>query len=269
MYEAWVSALHVISSADSCGLVACYRVQRLKAEGATHALPPYRPHSPLPEDRLAMQNLMDSMSRVSTTDDHPVQDSAIGGTPGEGCDSSASAAPDTKEQSMSITPDLASTSNRCATEDRAPVDDQRQHADCATLASPQRALSPVMPDVPRVAGKSSPDSRPLSPMGKVIKSVPSELRHSAPPDMSKVKARYLEVPGPEGCREESPSRRAAHERHYWWRLGQMHADVPDYKSSQARMYENDHCLGTGSPQAVVTLKQARFDSMHDVRIDRT
>lgn len=216
-----------------------------------------------------MQNLMDSMSRVSTTDDHPVQDSAIGGTPGEGCDSSASAAPDTKEQSMSITPDLASTSNRCATEDRAPVDDQRQHADCATLASPQRALSPVMPDVPRVAGKSSPDSRPLSPMGKVIKSVPSELRHSAPPDMSKVKARYLEVPGPEGCREESPSRRAAHERHYWWRLGQMHADVPDYKSSQARMYENDHCLGTGSPQAVVTLKQARFDSMHDVRIDRT
>lgn len=111
-------------------------------------------------------------------------------------------------------------------------------------------------------GGNRPALRPLSPLGKVIKSVPVEFRHSAPPDMSKVQARYLDIPDPESrSREESPNRRAAHERHYWWRLGQMHADVPDYKSSQARLYENDHCLGTGSPQAVVSLKQVRCNPM--------
>ena len=214
------------------------------------------------------------MSRASTTNHQEVQDTAVGVTPGEVCDLSASVgpcstspAPDTSVQGICISQDSAPSNNGCVAEDHAAVSDQQQRSECtntATLASPQRAASPVMQDVPRVPGNSSVDSRPLSPIGKVIKSVPAEFRHSAPPDMSKVQARYLDTPDPEGSREESPNRRAAHERHYWWRLGQMHADVPDYKTSQARMYENEHCLGTGSPQAIVTLKQVCCASAHDV-----
>lgn len=126
------------------------------------------------------------------------------------------------------------------------------------LTSPEQPMRTDSPDIPACGRSCSlPARRPLSPIGKAVRASPMLPRHIDPPDMSNVKSRYLN--GSEGdgrSRTVSPSREAAHERHYSWKLGKMHADVPDYKRSQARLYESSHCLGTHKDQHVVTLKQA-------------
>lgn len=230
----------------------CCRVLRLREKGASHALPAHRPNSPLPEDRQAMQMLVQSMASTSNQSNMQEQEGTVSAaSAGHAAQPTDSATVGSSEPSVGVcnTDECAQTAATCEvqqvpTPSKPQVSSDHQEIGCTDR---QAASVPIA---------NSPDTCPLSPLGKVIKSTPSELRYSAPPDMSKVQARYLEpADAASKSREGSPNRHAAHQRHYWWRLGQMHADVPDYKSSQARMYENDHCLGTGHEQAIVTLKQ--------------
>jgi hypothetical protein len=223
-----------------------------------------------------MQNLKQNIFGDSIRGQQHTQDSVADTAPMQpfsGASASGQHPPTTPAGGQSMDPShtqqLVHTSNDCTDSAHVIVGCAQRDtvsASACALDSPQRIMSPDMSAV-ALSPQGCPATRPLSPLGRVIKSVPSQLRHSAPPDMSKVRPRYLDTLDSENTsRECSPNRRAAHERHYQWRLGQMHADVPDYKSSQARMYENDHCLGTGSSQAVVTLKQVCCWPTHDEQV---
>ena len=121
-----------------------------------------------------------------------------------------------------------------------------------TPEPPSRTHSPDI--LPRLSSCEKPTLRPLSPVGKAMRGSPMFPHTSTRPDMSHIKSRYLETSAGRSP-TVSPSREAAYKRHYLWKLGKMHADVPDYKRSQPRMYESRHCLGIVKDQHVVTLKQ--------------
>lgn len=94
----------------------------------------------------------------------------------------------------------------------------------------------------------------MSPHGKSLK------RHSQSPrtyprqPLSHVRARYLE----DGPPPASDFRRVSHNKYYWWKLGKLYADVPDYKMSQPSTYDTGSCLRTEKEQDIVTLKQVRI-----------
>jgi hypothetical protein len=127
----------------------------------------------------------------------------------------------------------------------------------------------MCPEAPSQAspgcGSASPlvATRPLSPHGRLAKARATTLTSRSLPDLSAVKARYLEPAGspsnacPERATspEMSPARKAAHGRYRDWRLRKMYHDVPDYRHSQPRMSDRMHCLDSQANMEVVTLKQ--------------
>lgn len=237
---------------------------RVKADGASHGLlPAQRPNSPLPADQDALRMLQQAGASAAAN-----SGAASAPTTGTPLQQQLPAGQQEAPEQIHAAGDGAALSEDAATAGALPADALLERPPSqASLGPPQRTRSPKLHAKAARAGSraSSPPSRPLSPLGKVIKSEPSRLRRSAPPDLSRVRSRYLEgVASAEqagGSGRSSPSRQAAHGRHYLWRLGKLHADVPDYKASQPRLYGNEHCLGTGSAQDVVTLKQVRAASM--------
>eukprot|EP00892_Ulva_mutabilis_P008666 jgi/Ulvmu1/6171/UM028_0027.1 len=194
--------------------------EQLEHDGVTHGgLPAIRPHSSLPSSSIAVDPL-------------------------PACDV-ANAAGTTKEAAQ-------------LDSDHRPADphgaDAQAGCDATEADSPTPPAQTLSPDIPLHA-TGAVAQRPLSPVGKAIRRVPMSPQASQPPYRTHMKSRYLES-ADALSRSVSPSREAAHQRHYQWKLGKMHADVPDYKRSQPRMYESSHCLGTIKDQHVVTLKQA-------------
>lgn len=233
------------------------RVDRLKEGCVSHGvLPAKRPNSPRREDISAIRGMRsDAISCLHTPLSPPSCEPHKHGA--GACDLQTD--PNTANDVTSPTP-----TGKLQEEpgEFHSVPESKQHTAHACegfeVTSPEHPLKTDSPDMPaRGRSCSLPARRPLSPIGKAVRSSPMLPRHIGPPDMSKVESRYLR--GSEGdgrSRPVSPNREVAHERHYLWKLGKMHADVPDYKRSQARMYESSHCLGTHKDQHVVTLKQA-------------
>lgn len=226
------------------------------------ALPAQRPLSPNPEDVAALRGLQTAPDTHLQCPPSPLPphqpkpaDKDMAEIPRALVDADATHTSDTGELQLTAYQPQESRCVGAVADRQHPIACVPEPCASRTPEVPARCYSPEIPTPS--AHCSLPAHRPLSPVGKAIKALPMPLRHVSTPDMTRVESRYLlstEVEGP--SQTVSPSREAAHERHYLWKLGKMHADVPDYKRSQPRMYESSHCLGTVKDQHVVTLKQA-------------
>lgn len=53
----------------------------------------------------------------------------------------------------------------------------------------------------------------------------------------------------------SDVRKLSHTKHFWWKLGQLHSDVQDFKLSQPGLYEGGHPLSTEKTHSIHTVGQ--------------
>ena len=126
------------------------------------------------------------------------------------------------------------------------------------------------------SGSAGARFRSLSPHGRAIKAVPHWPQRYRAPDLQHVTSRYRSQPVSHGAdapeapcaaeraRSMSARQRISHTKHFWWRLGRLHSDVPDFKLSQPGLYDRGHPMDNHAEWDIAQLPQTSwsFDAAH-------